>query len=125
MAGDGWGSLRSFVAVLEQIIEEGRACDLEAFLRDLGVDETLEVREDTGGGRTQYCRHVPLAQRASSGTRVLVGLFCAFEVCPSGALFLLDDFDAHLHTSQAERLVGSLAGLRLSRSYSRHTRRVP
>jgi len=108
LAQDGWGSSRALSVLIARIIKADRVGDLEAFLRGFGIEETLEVLPCADGGRALYCHHahpVPFVQCASSGTRMLTGIFCALEDLPRQTLLLLDDLDSHLYYEQAERLV--------------------
>ena len=97
---DGWGSSRDVNKYLEAIIQSNMVSELEFFLRELGIDEHLDVKEDPDGRRSVYCVHrrpLPFSQCMSSGTRTLVSLFYLYRVLSPGTLYLLDEFDAYCH----------------------------
>ncbi len=105
---DGWGSSRTLLSYLEQIVAKELVGDLEEFLRDFGIDEKLVVLNDADGSRSIYCKHerpIPFVHCMSSGTRTLVSLFYIYRVLSRGTLYLLDEFDAYCHFELAERLI--------------------
>ena len=92
--------------------------EFERFLQKYGVDERLDVVDGPDGNPTLYFkdkRLIPFSQACSSGTLMLLLLFCCFFVrgAERDASFLyIDDFDAYLHFEATEQLVsyfGSVA----------------
>lgn len=105
---DGLGSSRTVSRCLADIVRKNRVAELETFLRDFGIDERLQIREDADGSKAVYSVHarpLPFAECMSSGTRTLVLLYYVYTLSPNGRLFLLDEFDAYCHFELAERLV--------------------
>lgn len=94
---------------LKEVIRDNRVVELEHFLSHFGISEHLVVHEDADGSKSLYCKHetrdIPFIQCMSSGTRTLLAIFYAYELAPSAALYLLDEFDAYCHYELAERLV--------------------
>lgn len=94
--------------VLEYICEEDGVEELEAFLREMGIEYKL-VAKDNGEGKNVYCimgdREVPLAPLLSSGTRSLVFFFFWYLKLERVSLLYLDEFDAFYHTDLSVAII--------------------
>ena len=95
------------------VIEADKAHDLEMFLRNYGIDESLVVQPDVSGVQVLYMkkheRVIPFADACSSGTRALVRLFAIRELGKSRpSLLFLDEFDACFHHDLAESVLSSM-----------------
>ena len=87
--------------------------ELEKFLRDHGIDETLEGLPTPTGELALYMRKgagaIPFSEVCSSGTRALVQLFSILKLGePKPSLLFLDEFDAHYHHDLAEQVLCSM-----------------
>ena len=98
---------------VRDILEADKVGELQSFLHEYGIAETLEARPDASGTKILYMRKharpIPFADVCSSGTRALVRLFVINrlrEARPS--LLVLDEFDAFYHHDLAEHVLRSM-----------------
>lgn len=108
--GDTRMNDRDFVSMIaDNIIKSGLVKELQAFLNDFGIPETLSARETPSGEKALYfkkSRLVPFAENCSSGTVALLRLFNYFHVSRAPSLLFIDEFDAFYHHDLAEKVVG-------------------
>lgn len=87
---------------------EGAVEKLEAFLKDLGINYQLVVR-DKGEGKNVYCkmgqREVPFHWIISSGTRSLIFFFFWYLQTENVSFLYIDEFDAFYHTDLSAAVV--------------------
>ena len=95
------------------ILMRGKVKELEQFLREHGIEETLEGLPTPTGETALYMRKdtraIPFSEVCSSGTRALVRLFSILELGePKPSLLFLDEFDAHYHHDLAEQVLRNM-----------------
>ena len=106
---DAYMSNRSFVSDISgRIIRRGLVKELETFLKDFGIDESLVVKKVPSGEDVLYfekSRLVPFVENCSSGTVALLRVFNYFQVVKEPSFLFIDEFDAFYHHDLAEGLV--------------------
>lgn len=97
------GSLFELIASREGAVE-----NLEIFLRELGINYELVVR-DKGDGKNIYCkmgqREIPLHLIISSGTRSLIFFFFWYIQAEKVSFLYIDEFDAFYHTDLSTAVI--------------------
>lgn len=110
MQFNGASSLSDDIA---SVIDADKVKDLETFLRNFGIGESLVVQPDASGVQVLHMRKrervIPFADACSSGTQTLVRLFAIRELGKSRpSLLFLDEFDACYHHDLAESVLASM-----------------
>lgn len=104
------GYLLEMIASRENAVEE-----LELFLREMGINYRLIVR-DRGDGKNIYCqmgqREIPLNLVISSGTRSLIFFFFWYMQAEKVSFLYIDEFDAFYHTDLSEAVVRKVIELK-------------
>jgi len=88
---------------------EGTVQEFENFLKDSGINESLDLLKDHDGKRRIYFSSPPrlFHETASRGTRALHDLFVVYKIIEKWgtSLLVLDEFDAFYHFEVSEHIV--------------------
>lgn len=92
------------------IIREGKTKEFEQFLREQGVDYSIEARASVSGeDKELFCRFkngaVPFASVASTGTKSLALFYYWFIKMSKASFVYIDEYDAFYHFELAQKLV--------------------
>lgn len=106
---DRWLNDRNFVEnLVSTVIEANKVSELQTFLQQFGIKESLELAQTPAGDKVLYFKHkklVPFVENCSSGTIALMRLFNHQVRVKKPSLLFIDEFDAFYHHDLAEAIV--------------------
>ena len=104
----GFKDFSKFNDWVKFVIENNLVKELEEFLQDAGINESLEIKSNIDGSKSLYYVHkeqyLPFAV-SSSGTKALVLFFVWYKQFEDVSFVIIDEFDAFYHYALSERVV--------------------